>query len=252
MRENSSQWWRAFFNHPDSLILSRFPTYEETQQEVQALQRLVPLRKQDVIADICCGMGRHLLLLQAQGYRMVGLDCSPMMLQLARRQGQKLGLRPWLVQGLAQALPFQKEAFDVVLNLFNSFGYLPTDDENLRVLQEAARCLKPGGRFLLDTRNKKHQILFAPYQELIRLSPGNACIMRCSFNRQTQRLESYWLAAENPERVLHTASIRLYSLEELQEMLQEAGFVLIAMYGGYDGHPFEGWERELLLLCYKR
>lgn len=252
MGENSSQWWRVFFAHPDSLILSRFPPDNQTQQEAQALQRLVPLRKQDVIADICCGMGRHLLCLQAQGYQMVGLDCSPMMLQLAQRRGRRLGQRPQLVQGLAQALPFKNQAFDVVLNLFNSFGYLSTDEENLRVLQEAARCLKPGGRFFLDTRNKKHQILFAPYQELIRLPQGRACIMRCSFNRQTQRLESYWLETENPERVLHTASIRLYSLEELQEMLQEAGFALSAAYGGYDGHAFEGWERELLLLCHKR
>ena len=42
-------WWQAFFDHADSLILSRFPDPEETRDQVAALQRLVPLRREDTI-----------------------------------------------------------------------------------------------------------------------------------------------------------------------------------------------------------
>lgn len=245
-------WWQAFFAHADSLVLSRFPSIKETRLEIEALQRLVPLRPDDLIADICCGMGRHLLPLMAMGYRMVGLDCSPMMLQLAREMGRQTDLQPVLVQGVAQALPFADEAFEVVLNLFNSFGYLPTDEENLQVLREAARCLKPDGRFFLDTRNKTHQILYAPYHEVMHVGPQRQYAMRCSYDREGQRLESCWYDAQDQPRLVHRASIRLYGPDELAVMLEQAGLEVVARYGGYDGHDFEGWERELLLLCHKK
>lgn len=245
-------WWQAFFDHADSLILSRFPSARESAEEVEALQRLVPLHPDDAIADICCGMGRHLLPLMAAGYHLIGLDFSPMMLRLAKEAGALAGLEPVLVQGDAAALPFAPEAFDVLLMLFNSFGYMATEEQNRRVLQEAARCLKPGGRFFLDTRNKKHQILYAPYHELMRVSGQREYVMRCRWDGKRQRLESRWTDPDDQSKVVHEASIRLYSPEELRGMLEEAGFEIISQYGGYDGHTFEGWERELLILCEKR
>jgi SAM-dependent methyltransferase len=245
-------WWQAFFEHADSLILSRFPSADETRDQVSALQRLVPLQPDDLIADICCGMGRHLLPLMALGHRLVGLDFSPMMLRLAREMGERAGLSPRLTQGVAQALPFAAGAFDVILNLFNSFGYLPTDDENQQVLHEAARCLKPGGRFFLDTRNQTHQIIYAPYRELMRVGPRQEYVMRCKYDREAQRLESDWYDAHDQSRLVHHASIRLYGPDELDAMLGAAGLGIVAQYGGYDGQEFEGWERELLLLCHKR
>jgi SAM-dependent methyltransferase len=253
----SSSWWQAFFDHADSLVLSRFPSATETRDQVAALQRLVPLRPEDRIADICCGMGRHLLPLLALGHDLVGLDFAPMMLRKAQAAwaASPPPLTPThplrLVQGDARSLPFAAGAFDVVLNLFNSFGYLATDEANQQVLNEAARCLKPGGRFFLDTRNKTHQIIYAPYHEVMRVG-RQEYVMRCRYDRKGQRLESNWYDGEDQSRLVHHASIRLYGPDELATMLDTAGFDLIARYGGYDGEEFEGWERELLLLCHKR
>jgi ubiquinone/menaquinone biosynthesis C-methylase UbiE len=249
MSEDQSPWWEVFFDSVDSLTLSRFPGEVETQVEVQALEDMLDLQPSDLIADICCGMGRHLLPLTALGYELIGLDRSPMMLELAQRGAQTAGLTARLVQGEAQALPFADGSFDVVLNLFNSFGYLATENDDRLVLAEAARCLKPGGRFFLDTRNKKHQILYAPYHEVMRLRDGRELIMRCTYVRDTGRLESCWFDADDQSKLVHAASIRLYSPAELEAMLTEAGLVVHARYGDYDGNDFEGWERQLLFLC---
>ncbi|MHB8994288.1 MAG: class I SAM-dependent methyltransferase [Armatimonadota bacterium] len=249
MPESQSPWWEVFFDSVDSLTLSRFPGAVETQVEVQALEGMLNLQPNDLIADICCGMGRHLLPLTALGYDLVGLDRSPMMLELAQRGAETARLTARLVLGEAQRLPFEDAAFDVVLNLFNSFGYLATETDDRLVLAEAARCLKPGGRFFLDTRNKKHQILYAPYHEVMRLRDGRELIMRCTYVRDTGRLESCWFDADDQSKLVHQASIRLYSPLELEARLTEAGFVIEARYGDYDGNEFEGWERQLLFLC---
>jgi ubiquinone/menaquinone biosynthesis C-methylase UbiE len=242
-------WWQVFFESADSLTLSRFPDARETQVEVAALEEMLDLQPEDRIADICCGMGRHLLPLVALGYDMVGLDRSQMMLNLARRGAATAKLGVKLVLGEAQRLPFADQAFEVMLNLFNSFGYMATEAEDRLVLTEAARCLKPGGRFFLDTRNKKHQILFAPYHELMRLRDGRELVMRCNYDRDTQRLESRWFQSADQSCLVHEASIRLYSPDELAEMLTTAGFRIEARFGDYDGNEYEGWERQLLFLC---
>lgn len=247
----SEPWWQTFFQHVDSLTLSCFPDAEETRAEIEGLQALLGLRPTDRIADVCCGMGRHLLPLMALGYDLTGLDSSVMMLDLARRAGRSAGLRPRLVHGLAQHLPFASESFDVILNLFNSFGYLPTAAEDQQVLHEAARCLKPGGRFLLDTRNKKYQILYAPYHQLRTLPDGRQLIMRCRYDRDSNCLESAWYEAQNGQRRVHFASIRLYSPPELEAMVTAAGFTIEGQYAEYDGEPFEGWQRQLLIVCRK-
>lgn len=246
---HNSPWWELFFESVDSLTLSRFPGARETQLEVEALEDMLDLQPGQLIGDICCGMGRHLLPLTAMGYDVVGLDRSAMMLQLAQRGGEIAQLQPRLVQGDAQKLPFGDSVFDVVTNLFNSFGYLPAEADDRDVLAEAARCLKPGGRFFLDTRNKKHQILYAPYHEVMTLQDGRELVMRCTYLRDTGRLESCWYDADDQSRLVHHASIHLYSPAEIEAMLVAAGFRVDARYGDYDGSEFEGWERQLLFLC---
>jgi ubiquinone/menaquinone biosynthesis C-methylase UbiE len=246
----SAPWWRAFFESADSLILSNFPDAEETAFEVEALVRLVPLRESDRIADICCGMGRHLLPLTARGFDLVGLDRSGMMLALAREAARQARISPRLVQGEAQALPFADASFDVVLNLFNSFGYLATVTDDMAVLRETARCLKPGGRFFLDTRNKKYQILYAPYNQPLVLPDRRRLTMRCKYERETNCLVSLWYERDS-EHLVHTAAIRLYAPRELDEMLESVGFRVLQRFGNYGGATFEGWERQLLILCEK-
>lgn len=246
----SAPWWRAFFENTDSLLLSNFPDFAETAEEIDALQELLPLRAGQRIADVCCGMGRHLLPLTALGYDVIGLDSSGMMLSLAREGARVAGLPLRLVQGVAQALPFATASCDVMLNLFNSFGYLATVTDDLAVLREAARCLKPGGRFFLDTRNKKYQILYAPYSQPVRLPDGRALNMRCQYDRQASILTSAWYEKQT-ERLVHRAAIRLYAPDELAAMLENVGLRVIERFGSYSGATFEGWERQLLFLCEK-
>ena len=57
---------------------------------------------------------------------------------------------------------------------------------------------------------------------------------------------------EDPEAVVHEASIRLYGLDELRGMVAEAGFEEIAVYGSYQGERYDGWQRQLLYIGRKR
>ncbi len=245
-------WWRRFFEDVDSLDLSCFPGEQETAQEVLGLVRMLGLTTQDRIADVCCGWGRHLGPLVRMGHRVTGLDASAMMLGYARALLEHEGLAAPLVRGDAAALPYRDGSFDVVLNLFNSFGYFLEEGQNLRVLEEASRVLRPGGRFYLDTRNRPFQILFAPHAQPVTTWDGKEYVLRCSYDRQGRRLDSRWSLPEDPETVVHEASIRLYGLEELRLLLGHAGFEEVAVFGTYEGEAFDGYHRQLLYVGRKR
>jgi ubiquinone/menaquinone biosynthesis C-methylase UbiE len=154
-----------------------------------------------------------------------------------------------LVAGLMQALPFGSACFDVILNLFNSFGYLGAD-ENAAVLSEVARCLRPGGRLLLDTRNPTVQILCAPYHQHELLPSGVVVVAHSIYSLQTRRMITTWTSPETGEEV-YRADIRLYSLEDLGGMLEEAGLRLETAYGTFSGEPFEQDHGQLIVLATK-
>lgn len=244
-------WWREFFESADSIPLSFFPDEAETDRQVAGLRRLLELQPGEVLADVCCGMGRHAVRLARAGLEVWGLDASTMMLSIARQLGRGVaGLR--LVQGDAAQLPFRSGVFDALVNLFNSFGYFEDEGQNIAVLTEAARCLRPGGRFLLETRNRAYQILYAPYHQEVQLADGSPAIIRCYYDRATHRLTSTWADPEDLDRILYRAQIRLYDLEELVELCERAGLAVEGVYSEYDGRPFEGWERMLIVHARKR
>lgn len=247
----ADNWWRRFFESPDSLDLSYFPHERETNLELSGLERMLQLSRRDLIADVCCGWGRHLVPLLLQGYQAVGVDVSEMMLRGARQNLEGAGLPMMVLQADAAALPFRDASLDVVLNLFNSFGYFLEEGQNVAVLREAARVLKPGGRFLLDTRNRQFQILYAPYRQITTTSDGREFVLRCEYDREHRRLDSRWSLPEDPDRVVHEASIRLYGLDELRELLSAAGFEEVGVCGSYNCEPFEGWQRQLLFIARK-
>lgn len=251
-RPVADNWWRSFFEAQDSLALSCFPSDQETAGQIRGLKRLLDLTHEDTIADICCGYGRHLLRLTRQGYRVIGLDASEMMLGYARADAERRKVQADLVRGDALKLPFADGRFDVVMNLFNSFGYFLEDGANVEVLRETARVLKPGGRFLLDTRNRQFQILYAPYCQPCMTPEGRELILRCRYDKERSRLISRWSLPEDAEAVVHEAAIRLYGLDELQGLMADAGFDELGVYGTYSGQRFDGHHRQLLYVARKR
>ncbi len=96
------------------------------------------------VLEVAIGTGRNLPYYPA-GIRLSGIDLSPAMLELARRQAQQLDVEVDLRLGDAQALDLPDASFDTVVCTL-SLCAIP--DER-RAVAEMARVLRPGGRLLL-------------------------------------------------------------------------------------------------------
>jgi len=96
------------------------------------------------VLEVAIGTGRNLPF-YPHGIRLTGIEFSPAMLQLARQQADRLGLKVDLRLGDAQALDLPDASFDTVVCTL-SLCAIP--DER-RAVAEIKRVLRPGGRLLL-------------------------------------------------------------------------------------------------------
>jgi ubiquinone/menaquinone biosynthesis C-methylase UbiE len=96
------------------------------------------------VLEVAIGTGRNLPF-YPEGIRLTGIEFSPAMLELARRQAERLGLQVDLRLGDAQALELPDASFDTVVCTL-SLCAIP---DHRRAIAEMKRVLRPGGRLLL-------------------------------------------------------------------------------------------------------
>jgi SAM-dependent methyltransferase len=111
--------------------------------------RHAALRDGEVVLDLGCGAGIDTLLAaRAVGPRgrVIGLDMTPEMIERARQHAAEAGLANVQVrQALIEEIPLPDSSVDVVI----SNGVLNLSTRKSRVLAEARRVLRPGGRICI-------------------------------------------------------------------------------------------------------
>jgi SAM-dependent methyltransferase len=206
---------------------------EAARPEAEAARGMLGLSRDDALLDLCCGAGRHLVHLQGMTGRAVGLDYSADLLREARAR-----LRPetLLTRADMRAIPFTG-CFDAVTNFFTSFGYFFTPGEHQAVVGGLARCLRTGGRFLLDFLNERH--VRGTLEPESRRSDGPLYIVeRRWIDEDTRRVNKTIEVFEDGRRV-HDAqeSVRLFTRDELTALLAGAGLVVESAAGDHAGAP---------------
>jgi|SRR5215472_9975458 len=129
--------------------------------EPKVLASISLLRRRGVrrVLDLGAGLGRHVLLLAAEGFEVWGLDASRSGLRQIAAEAGAAGLRVGLVAGTFLQLPFAAGSFDFVL-VWNVV-YHGDGAAAARAIAEVGRVLRPGGLYLgtmLSRRNAHYGI----------------------------------------------------------------------------------------------
>ncbi len=223
-----SDWWAKIFNayylKTDGDVVDDVSI---TSYEVDLFIKILDLKPEHSLLDICCGQGRHLFEFARRGIlHLEGLDRSHYLIQRAKNLSRKEGLNIKFREGDARKLPFQNDSFDVVTILGNSFGYFETAEDDLRVLKEVFRVLKPWGKILIDVTDGDY--LRKHFQERSWEWIGKkyfVCRER-SLSFDKQRLVSREVITHVEKGVVQDQfyAERLYSKESISRLLEKAGF----------------------------
>jgi len=230
-------WWQRIFN---SLYLKTdgdvINDQRITKTEVDIFTKILNLSPNDRILDLCCGQGRHSLELARRGFQNIeGLDRSHYLIQKAKTQAKKEGLNVKFREGDARKLPYAKDTFDVVLILGNSFGYFETVEEDLRVLREVFRVLKPSGKLLIDVADGEYLRENFQSRSWEWIDKKLFVCRERALSLDKQRLISRELITHIEKGVIidQFYAERLYTRESLAELLKTAGFSDINFYGEF-------------------
>ncbi|MGB2782861.1 MAG: methyltransferase domain-containing protein [Atribacterota bacterium] len=230
-----SDWWNRIFNYlylkTDGDVVDDLNI---TSREIDLFLSILEVSSEDKILDLCCGQGRHSLELARRNFKNVeGLDRSHYLIQKAKARAKKEDINIRFKEGDARKIPYLPDTFDVVTILGNSFGYFETIQDDLRVLKEVFKVLKPWGKLLIEVADGDFlKENFQPRSWEWIDKKHFVCRER-SLSLDEQRLISREVITHTEKGVMADQfyAERLYSNESLTRLLEAAGFNDVTFHG---------------------
>ena len=202
------------------------------------------------ILDLCCGPGRHAVEFARRGFEVTGVDRSQFLLERARERAAGAGVSVrWIAGDMRRfRLP---GAFDLVCNLFTSFGYFESEVDNFRVLRRVYKNLAPGGVFVMEMLGKERlarawqNVLTAEYAD------GAVLVQRPEVRDDWSRLRNSWTLLKDGTYRIYEFEHSIYSGRELKDLLLDAGFQDVRLYGSFEGARYDLEATRLIAIARK-
>ena len=229
-KDRSLSWDEAFAERYDewsAAMTADVPFYTRLAREADG-----------PIVELGVGNGRVAIpLAEATGRRVVGIDISPAMLEQARARTAEAGVDLDLREGDMRDLVLEEQAA-LIYCPFRALLHLPTWADRRHTFERVAASLRPGGRFAWNAFAFDHQIAAGldgkPQEEPVphsaRYSVGDN---RIDLILEGGEKSSLWWATKN----------------EWLGLIDVSGLELEALYGGFDGEPFNDESREYVFIA---
>ena len=231
-------WYKDWFDK-NYIKLYQHRNGRDAKEQVSLIFAKIPIQKDWAILDLACGTGRHCQLFFEAGYRPTGIDLSQYLIHLGKKRHPHLDL---IIGDMREI----SDRYHLILSLFTSFGYFD-DVVNHLLLKRIFSCLEKKGFFWLDFLNLtylKNNLI--PYSKRTIKGLGEVIEKREIKNKRINKI----ITIENGVTTKqYRESVALYSREKLVEMLKQAGFDVLEMWGDYLGHPLQASSPRAIYLC---
>ena len=234
MWKTNNEWFAKWFDTKEYHILYGDRDDNEAGELVERLHDKYG-GKLTTILDAGCGAGRHVLAWSKLGYSVKGFDLSPESIEIAKNKSRKQDLEAEFKILDMRALLAEKEwsgAFDLVTNLFTSFGYFENKEDHENVVRGFSHALCPGGLLVMDYLNVNYSKINMVPEETIEKGNHVFTIKRRLFDGYFQKSISYF--DEKGGRQTHIEQVRAWTSTELIELLLNFGLRVDNVYGDYE------------------
>jgi SAM-dependent methyltransferase len=194
------------------------------------------------VLELACGTGRHAFELEKRGLAVVATDYSPDMLACAARAKEARGSRVELLPQDMRNLDVPGAPFDAVVSLFDSIGYVQTNEAILSVLAGARRHLRVHGLIVLEFWHAAAMLRAFDPVRVRRWDTPEGEILRVSETRldvERQLAHVTYSILEmgrdgSLARLQETQTNRYFLVQEMSGWLDRAGFEPLRWYSGFD------------------
>jgi D-alanine-D-alanine ligase len=223
-----ADWWRDIFNA--NYLRTDGDVVEDpdiTEAEIDAFLDLVDAAPGTCILDLCCGQGRHLLELARRGFtNLYGVDRSHYLISRAKRVARQQGFATTFREGDARKLRFRDNTFELVYLAGNSFGYFESAEDDIAVLAELRRILKPSGQLLIDFTDGDFLRRNFEQRSWEWIDKNYFVCRERTLSRDNERLISREVITHSKKGVVADQfyAERLYNADQLGSLLSDNGF----------------------------
>ena len=234
--------------------------WEEAPTVADYVTKIAGLKKGDSVLDAACGVGRIAVELASLGMNVTGVDITKSVLEAAAQSAEDEGVPLTLLHQDLRTFTSEKK-FDCAINLYTSFGYCDTIEEDMQILQNIASALKQGGTFIMECTSRETAVMYFTEGEEFERA-GFKVRTEFSVEGAWEGLRSRWILtplsntqtsdhASNTKVFDHTYTQRLYSAPDLCNRMIECGFSSAKAYGDFDLSPYDQHARTMIIVAKK-
>lgn len=257
MSKKEAPWFRSWFNSEYYLDLYKHRDGKDAAKIISLLFKNIRLSKGSRVLDLACGNGRHSVFFARKGLDTLGIDLSENLIAQARKMASKIK-SPYSSRLSFEIRDMRKlshlNEFDLVVNLFSSFGYFESDSENEMVISGVSNSLKSGGFFLFDFLNtgslKKNLVPVT-----ISGIEGNTVVQVRQIDNGFVKKEIL-IIEKSPDGKMcrrdYNERIKLYSRDDFVRMFTANGLKIVKTFGDYEGTKFNKRKSERLVLIARK
>ena len=224
--------------------------WAEAPDVAEYVQKIAGLSAGDSVLDAGCGLGRISVELALLGLDVTGVDIIQAELDAAKESAAAEEVALNLINADLRTFTSDKK-FDCAVNLYTSFGYCDTIEEDMMILKNIAEALRQGGTFILECTSRESAVMyFTPGEDFDRA--GWHVHTEFGVVGAWEGLRSKWVLTDGKgKKIEHEFVQRLYSASDLCERLLECGFTSAKAYGDFDLSPYDQDLRTMIIIAKK-
>jgi len=189
------------------------------------------------VVELACGTGRVSVPVAKAGIRVIGVDASAGMLEVARDFAKSEGVEALLDLRLGDMRePPVEERVPLVLIPFRSLLHMTTEADRLRALAAANELLLPGGRLVFDVFAPSREDVEDTHGRWLEREPG--IFERADWDEGERTLTLSVRRGEEASTML----LAWLSPAEWGQLLDRAGFDVDEQWGWFDRRPYARGE----------
>lgn len=241
--KKEEKWFASWFDTKYYHILYKDRDYNEAQVFMDNLTHYLNLPEEAKILDLACGKGRHSVYLNSLGYEVTGADLSEnSIIEASKSENEKLHFKVHDMRDVCDS------KYDAIFNLFTSFGYFESDDDNLITLKAIKHSLTEYGFACIDFMNVDFVIENLVPEEVKTIENIDFHIKRYVKDNHIYKEIDF---EDNGEKFHYTEKVQALRLVDFERMMEEAEIYLLDIFGNYKLQPFYKNKSERLIMIFK-
>jgi SAM-dependent methyltransferase len=241
--KKEEKWFASWFDTKYYHILYKDRDYKEAQDFMDNLTHYLNLPEDAKILDLACGKGRHSVYLNSLGYDVTGADLSENSIKEASKSEN-----PTLHFKVHDMRDVCDNKYDAIFNLFTSFGYFESDEDNLTTLKAIKNSLTEYGFACIDFMNVDYVIENLVPEEVKTVDNIDFHIKRYVKDNHIFKEIDF---EDNGEKFHYTEKVQALRLADFEKMMEEAEIYLLDIFGNFKLQPFYKNKSERLIMIFK-